>query len=311
VAAAVLQGLAPVLGKLALRAGIGPFSLVAARTTGAAGLLLIVVLIFRRRYLFIYPLGLAGCAIAGILNGLGSILFYSGLARLDASLAQLLFALYPIVVAFLLYLDGLRHTRLTLISLVLSIPAVILLTWLPRTAIDPLGVALMLGAGALYALHIPVNQRVLYEVPAPTVTLYTLLAMTAVVLPAHFLSPSRTTTLPTGALYPLLGLTVVTFLSRLTLFAGVKSIGGMRTSLIGLGELLVTLSLGLLWLGERLRPQQWAGALLLIAALILAGRGQPPTVPPRDRGWLDWLGPRWTRPASTVQPDQQEPDNSP
>ncbi len=34
---------------------------------------------------------------------------------------------------------------------------------------------MMLGAAALYALHLPINQRVLYEVPAPTVTLYTLL----------------------------------------------------------------------------------------------------------------------------------------
>ena len=43
----------------------------------------------------------------------------------------------------------------------------------------------MLGAAALYALHLPINQRVLYEVPAPTVTLYTLLAMSAVVVPAY------------------------------------------------------------------------------------------------------------------------------
>ena len=39
----------------------------------------------------------------------------------------------------------------------------------------------------------------------------------------------------------MLGLTLVTFFSRLTLFLGVKHLGGMQTALLGLGELLVTL----------------------------------------------------------------------
>ena len=46
---------------------------------------------------------------------------------------------------------------------------------------------MMIGAAVLYAMHLPINQRVLYEVPAPTVALYTLLSMSAVVIPAYLL----------------------------------------------------------------------------------------------------------------------------
>ena len=63
----------------------------------------------------------------------------------------------------------------------------VLLTSLQTHRSDPVGVGLMLGGAALYALHLPINQRVLYEVPAPTVTVYTLVAMSAVVVPAYLL----------------------------------------------------------------------------------------------------------------------------
>ncbi len=52
--------------------------------------------------------------------------------------------------------------------------------------------------------------------------------------------------------WPVLGLTLVTFLSRLTLFMGVKHLGGMQTALLGLGELLVTLVFAHWMLGESL-----------------------------------------------------------
>ncbi len=294
---ALFLGVAPIFGKQAIQAGLPPLAVVAARTAGAAILLFLVVLVVNRRFLYIYPLGLLGCLIAGGLNGIGSILYYSGLARLDAGLAQLLYSLYPMLVAALLYLDGHRHTRLTLIRLGLAVPAVVLLTAASASRIDPLGILLMLGAAVLYALHIPINQRVLYEAPAPTVTLYTLLAMTAVVLPAFAFFSPPVAAVSSAALAPLAGLTAVTFLSRLTLFAGVKRIGGMQTTLLGLGELLVAVALAQLWLGETLTVFQWMGATLLAVALLLVGRDQGSEgEPAQGQGWLHWLLPPLSAP---------------
>ena len=105
------------------------------------------------------------------------------LERLDASVGQTLYLIYPFFVAIWLILDHQPPSRLTVFRMGIAGLSLLLFTSLPSHPIDPIGIAMMLGAAALYALHLPINQRVLYEVPAPTVTLYTLIAMTAVVLP--------------------------------------------------------------------------------------------------------------------------------
>jgi drug/metabolite transporter (DMT)-like permease len=274
---------------MAIRVGLNPLVLVAGRTAGATILLLLVMLIFSRRYLTIYPVGLAGCLLAGALNGIGSLFYYASLVRIDAGLGQLLFTLYPILVALLLYLDGRKPSTLTVLRLILSLPGIYLLTQANRRGVDLTGMAFMLVAALLYALHIPINQRVLFEAPAPTVTLYTLLAMTVVVVPASLLFTHDPFAFPPASINPLLGLTVVTFLSRLTLFAGVKLIGGVQTSLFGLAELLVTIVLAQWILGENLSMQQWAGAVILVATLVLAAVDRTPPTPYRFRGWLYWL----------------------
>jgi drug/metabolite transporter (DMT)-like permease len=310
---AVFLGLTPVFGKAAILAGLPPMAVVAARTAGAAILLLLVVLVFRRRLLYIFPLGLLGCLLAGLLNGSGSILYYASLERLDASLGQLLFALYPVYVAGLLYLDGQQHSKLIFLSLAISLVAVYLLTNAPLKAIDLTSVAMMLAAGFFYALHIPINQRVLYEAPAPTVTLYTLFAMTAVVVPAYLLSPRLVAHIPQRAVWPMFGLTSVTFLSRLSLFAGVKLIGGMKTALLGLAELLITIGAAYVWLGERLSLPQWTGAALLVLALFIATKEPPMSRATRARGWLQWLRPPIPPavvPASGEDPQARNSDTS-
>lgn len=290
VASALFLGLTPVFGKLAITAGVPALAVVALRTVGAAFLLLLVMGLFRRKFFYIYPLGLLGCLLAGTVNGIGSLLFYSSLARIDASLGQLLYSFYPLYVALLLYLDGYRYSRLTLLRLGLSVPAIVLLTS-PTTNGDTLGMLMMIGAGLLYAIHIPINQRVLYEAPAPTVTFYTLLAMAAVVVPVAAIAAPGPSSWALAGLPAVGALTMITFLSRLTLFSGVKSIGGLQTALIGLGEVAVTLVLAHIWLGERLSSGQWAGALLLAATILLVGadRSTRPRVP--LGGWLHWLLP--------------------
>ncbi|MGH2605104.1 MAG: DMT family transporter [Anaerolineales bacterium] len=303
VLSAALLGLTPILGKQAILAGLSPIGVVSARTLGAAGVLALIVLIFRRRDLAIYPLGLIGCLIAGGLNGLGSLLYYSALGRIDAGVGQMLFAFHPVFVALVLFLDGHRPPQTTLFRLALSLTAVVLLTQASARGVDWIGVLMMLGAGAFYGLHIPINQRVLYDVPSPTVTLYTLAAMSAVVVPALLLGGGLTPA-PDASLLPVFGLTAVTLFSRLALFAGVKSIGGMETALLGLLQLVVALVLSNVVLHESLTALQILGAGLLALALLLPER-VPSSLPiGRRRGWLAWL-----QPVSALSPfaDPHEP----
>ena len=289
---ALFLGLAPVFGKAAMGPGqFSPLAVVALRTSMAALLLVLLIALFKRQTLYIYPAGLLGCLLAGTVNGVGSIFYYIGLSKLNASIAQMLYALYPFFVAFWLQLDKQTPSRLTGVRIMIaSISAFFLTRVSAGNNIDLWGVVFMIIAAALYALHLPINQRVLYDVPAPTVTVYTLIAMSLVVVPAYLLF-DRSIPADSASWLPVFGLTAVTFCSRLLLFLGVKHIGGMQTALLGLGELLVAILFSHLLLGERLTDWQWLGTAGLSISLLLAWFEAPPSKPVHTHGWLGWLQP--------------------
>ena len=287
---AAFFGLTPVFGKLAVHLAISPLAIVGFRTLFAALMLLVLTIILNKKYLYIYPAGLIGCGLAGFLNGVGSIFYYAALGRINASLGQLLYSLYPLFVAIIFFFDSQPPSRLTVFRILLATIAVFFLTNSSGETVDLIGVLEMLLASVLYAAHLPVNQRVLYDIPAPTVTLYTLIAMSVIVFPVYlvfdFSIPQA------GTWWPILGLTLVTFLARLSLFFGIKHLGSMQTALLGLLELLVTLGLSIVWLHERLTSPQWLGVAILCSSTLLVyfERDSGNRKPGRG-GWLGWLTP--------------------
>jgi len=291
---AFFLGLAPIFGKKAIALGTSPIAVVALRTLLATILLFIMMVIFQRKFLYIYPAGFIGCMLAGVINGIGSIFYYNALGKIDAGLGQMLYLLYPFFVAFWMFLDRQAISRLTFVRLLIAILAVLLLVQTGKNNSSEvwLGTAMMLAASALYALHLPINQRVLYDIPAPTVTLYTLFAMSAVVVPVYLFSGNLqdfSMISVSGAWWPIFALTLVTFLSRLTLFTGVKHLGGLQTALLGLSELLVTLTLSQIWLQESLIWTQWIGAALLTFSMLLVGFEKQESIKKREGGLLGWL----------------------
>lgn len=289
-ASAVFLGLSPIFGKQAILLGFTPFSVVAIRTTFALVLLLCFILFFNRKFFYIYPLGLAGCVIAGLINGIGSIFYYTSLARLDASIGQLIYSFYPLFMIFWLILDRQSVSLVTILRFIIVIPGVYLLLNSSNKQIDYIGALFMLIAAVLYALHLLINQRVLYDVPAPTVTFFTLAAMTFTVVVAFLvIDPS----LPKADIswWPLLVLSLITFLSRVTLFFGVKHLGGIQTALIGLGEILITVIVAQLYLGERFSFLQWIGALIILFNLLIAILDKSSVKKQTRKGFLHWLHP--------------------
>jgi drug/metabolite transporter (DMT)-like permease len=287
---ALFLGLAPVFGKQAISLGFTPFAVVALRTIMAAGLLLLIVAVFRRPFLFIYPAGLLGCALAGTLNGIGSLFYYLALGRLSVSVGQLLYSLYPLFLVIWLVIDRQPPSRLTYLRIGFALFGIVLLTFSSSVKMDWLGVILMIGASIMYAIHLPINQRVLYDIPAPTVTLYTLLAMSLVVVPVYLLFDRHLPAAGTTWL-PIFALTFVTFFSRLMLFLGIKNLGGMQTALLGLSELIVSITISHFWLHESLGLIQWIGASFLGVSLLLIAFEKIQPEKSRARGLLSWLRP--------------------
>ncbi len=289
-ASALFLGVVPIFGKVALQSGFSPFAVISIRTSLAALFMLVLLAVRMRSFFTIYPVGLAGCLLAGFINGLGSILYYSALARLDAGVGHMLYSFYPFFVLVWLLIERQQVTRLTVIRLVISIPAVILLISPGKTAIDIAGALMMLGSAILYALHLLINQRILYEAPAPTVTFYTLAAM-AITVDTAFLAIDPKTPAVSSIWWPVIAMALITFFSRLALFTGIKHLGGLQTALLGLTEVFVTVILAQVWLGERLALMQWLGVGLLSISLFLVSLEKAHPQKRSSSGWLAWLNP--------------------
>lgn len=267
--ASFFLGWAPILGKMAYAGGATPFTVVALRTAVAALLLWLVFILFWRREIPIGWKALVGCLGVGLVNGLGSLLYYSSLSRLSAARAALLNTLYPLWVVLFLFAAGQSLTALTLMRLTLSMTGTYLLTQSGPGELDWLGVTLMIASAAMYGCHLVLGQWVLADVPSRQATLYIVTAMACVVGLARGLQAQPIEPVAPVGWSAIVALGLTTALSRLAMFAGLEQLGGIETALTSLLELVVSLMLAFLLLGERLTVGQSLGGILLIVSLAL------------------------------------------
>lgn len=273
----ISMGIIPIFAKLSINAGMDAFTVAALRTVIAAILLWLIFLVFARKYIFIFPAGILGTLAVGVTNGLGSLLYYNGLEMINnASLAQLLFLQYSVFTIILSLFMGEKISWLSIFRCILAFIAVIFLTLGNggNGSLKFIGVILIIGGAFLYALHVIISQRVMFEMPAPTMTLYAMTWMGLTVLIARIIAGQITPlswepTLPSGWLF-LLGLSVMTGFSRLSLFTGVRGLGSLQTILLNMADLGVTLVLARFFLNEFLSVQQWIGVALLVISVLLS-----------------------------------------
>ncbi len=289
--ASFLLGWAPILGKLAYRAKVDPLTLAALRTLAAALFLWVVYLLFWRKRILISWSGALNCFLIGIINGIGSLFYYSGLSRLDASRASLLGALYPVWAVLFLSASGQPIRRLTLARLTVSLSGAVLVTspWMMSTLTDYLGVMLMLAYAGLTGWYMVMGQWVLADVPSQSGTLYILTGMAITVVIARVVGQGAVIApISTSGWTTIIALGLTTAFSRLAMFFSLEKLGGVQTAIISLMELAVSLTLAFVFLGDRLAWYQWLGAILLLGGGVFArmdiesGAAPPPPFNPMD-----------------------------
>jgi drug/metabolite transporter (DMT)-like permease len=282
----VFLGTVPVLAKIAYAVGVDVLTVVVFRTLVAAAMLWLAVLFFKRHFIHSSTPAIISSMIAGAINGLGSLFFYASLARIDASLGQLINITYLIFVTMMLRIVGQAISLLTLFRMGLAIVAIYLLSAGGLGPPDWIGVAMMTIAALTYAIQLVLSQRIMYDIPAPTMTLYAVTAMALVVSVAWLLYPADLTAVSNDGWQAILLMGVVTGLSRLTLFLGVKHLGSLQTALLGVLEVVVSIALAWFFLAERLTAMQWLGASILLVSILLVRfeRGVPQFV-----DWWKWL----------------------
>jgi drug/metabolite transporter (DMT)-like permease len=208
----------------------------------------------------------------GLANGIGSLFYYTGLSRLDASLVSLINSIYPLWVVVFLAASGQPLSRFTAVSLLLAGFGVLLLTQASGTKADTLGIMLMLASSATYGWHLVLGQWVVADTAPNSVALYVVTTMAAVVVVARVFQSTPLEPITVAGWRAMVGLGVVMALSRLFMFVGLGRLGGIQTALLGLSELFVTLLVANVLLGERLTNWQWIGGGLIIAAGLLVRR---------------------------------------
>jgi drug/metabolite transporter (DMT)-like permease len=266
----IFLGTVPVLAKIAFAAGVDVLTVVFLRTIIAAALIWLGVLFLARHLVSSSLPAIVSSLLAGGINGLGSLFFYASLTRIDASLGQLINITYLIFVALLLRLIGLAVSWITFLRAGLATFAIYLLVQGSIGSPDWLGVGMMFFAALTFAIQLVLSQRILFDIPALTMTLYSITAMATVVTAAWLVVPHHVSQISDTGWLAIILMGIVTALSRLSLFLGVKYIGSIQTALLGVLEVIVTIGIAAALLGERLTPVQWLGAILLVASILMA-----------------------------------------
>lgn len=263
-------GVAPIFGKFAITAGADAFTLAALRTIVAVSILWLTYALFFRKYIYIYPAGLMGCVVIGVINGIGSLFYYGGLQQLDASMVQLINGMYLVFAVLLSRIGGQQLDRRTVIRVSMAMLALVMITGLSATGINLTGVGFMLANALLFAGTVILSQYVLFEMPAPTAALYILTTMGVVVTMVWLaVAPQIEFSVIQNAALWIVALGVTTAISRLAMFASVKFLGGMQTAIMAAAEIGVALLLAAIFLNESLTSGQWVGVSLLMASILL------------------------------------------
>jgi len=266
VVSTLAYGVLPILGKAAYAAGVDPLPLLAWRYLIAA--LLIALVLRGPRTPLRERLRLWGIGSVFVFN---SIAYFRALQTVPASVVALLLYTYPVIVALLAALAGLERLSARGLLAAAAAFAGCALTAVgasPGAPVSASGIAWALAAALVYASYIVLSGRFGRGVPARVLALH--LAQAAAVVctafalagPGMALPPSPRAWVTVAAI----GI-VPTVIASITFLAGMAMVGPTRASVLASLEVIVTLGLAFLLLGERLTAWQWAGALLILGAV--------------------------------------------
>jgi drug/metabolite transporter (DMT)-like permease len=76
-----------------------------------------------------------------------------------------------------------------------------------------------------------------------------------------------------------------TALARLLVFAGLRRLGEVQTSLLGIAELLVAVTVAFAVLGESFTLQQWLGGGVFVASVLLISRDTSLQIADEESWW--------------------------
>lgn len=213
--------------------------------------------------------------IGGLGQALIAFLSLSALAYIPAATLVFLFYTFPAWVALraaLLRTEPLTGVRL--FSLALSFGGVgVMVGWPGAEAVHPLGAGLALSAAVVYALFIPLIDRLRTGVSAVVATSWVAIGATLIFLVAGLVA--RDLSIPAAPLSWLymIGLGVVSTALAFTLFLrGLQTVGPLHAAIVTTTEPFFVTTLAALVLGQPITVQTVIGGTLIAVAVLVLQR---------------------------------------
>lgn len=218
----------------------------------------------RSHLLYLFLLG-------GIFYMMQSSFYFQSVKYIPSSLASLLLYLNPIFVAiFSFFINKEKLTKHIIIAILISFLGMLLVLGAPEGKIQPLGIALAVGAAIVYSMYIIVGNKVTAHVPPITASAY--IALFAALSFFVFGIGSGTLHFQFDAKgwLPIIGTSFVSsVLAMLTFFAGMNIIGPTKAAILSMIEPIVTFLLSMVFLHESISSLQMIGGLIVLSGAML------------------------------------------
>lgn len=203
--------------------------------------------------------------------GGASTFYFASLQVIPASLASLVMFTHPLMVSFfevIFYRYPFNLKKVAALSL--STAGIILVLGNISGGVNPGGIFMVLAASLSYTAYLLYGNKVVRRHP-PLVTTAFVLTFAAAGFTLYGLAAGGIKIDFPAASWVWLGAMalVSTSLGILFLFSGLKRIEAGKASIISTFEVVVTVSLSALLLGDVLTPLQVAGGLMILAGIII------------------------------------------
>lgn len=271
VVSAISFGTLSIFAKLAYSSGLGTEQLLAFRfALAAVGMWVLAFAVGQNPFRLRRRQAASLLAVGGVMYTAQALTYFIALRTLPASLCVLIVYIYPslVVIGAWLFL----HRRVSgwhVGALIASFAGVVLLV---GGAQFQLGVGLIFAFAAplMYTAFILVSERVMAAVP-PVAASAVMMSGTAVVLSAVAAARGQLNVPATPESWAIsVGIAVVPTMIAISLFlAGLPRVGAARASLISTLELVVTVILAILILGDRFSPLEAVGGALVLGAVVV------------------------------------------
>lgn len=257
----------PILGKLSYQAGANAVTLGVVRFLVATAALWLY-LVWRRQAGGISLIKRAQLVLLGAMGmAMVSLLYFTAVRHIDASLATGIFYLHPAMIALVGLFRGERLGRLGVAGLMLTGAGTWMLLGAGPASFSWQGLSMIVGAAALYAAYIIVGDRWSQGVPAVATSAHVTLGAAALYLSMALVTGEQVP--PPLAIAYGAGLAFFsTVLALITLFAGLPAVGPTRAAIISTLEPVFTAILAAILLGERLTTVQMVGIVIVAGGAV-------------------------------------------